>query len=725
MDNDTPAPSGQSENTSQSSATTSTETIYSVLSQLGHQLGIPVERGGFSADGLGSAASIDDPVEQLMIAGRHVGISVKEARLIDANQVFDIVTEDYPVILFNDDGTVVFFRLRIGRKLEGVRIPTNQTGMYSRRRLKRLLLNGGQWRMLVTKAELECVAFSSLSANGDGDETGAHHSANHAADAHHMTPAQRFMGMLNLERRDLWMVAIFALVGGVLSLGSPLAIESLVNVVSWGTYWQPLLVLSMVLLTCLGLSGVMSILQAVVTEIIQRRQLVRIVGDLAHRFPRANQEALQGVYPRELANRVFDIMTIQKATSVLLMDGVSLTLTTILGLLLLAFYHPFLLGFDLVLLLTMSVVMIVLGRGGVRTAIDESITKYKIAHWLQDVIALPSAFKINGGEGYAIDRANRLATDYLIARKSQFRVLLRQVVFSVGLQVVASTVLLGLGGWLVIKGQLTLGQLVASELVVTVVVGAFAKAGKSLEKFYDLMAGIDKVGHLLDVPIDRRREAVTRPTGAVSVCWDELTLIAGAQSIEIPATEIQAGSQVAVVGDCPHGKSALMSVMAGLTQPHQGLVEVAGIDAMQAGPGGEGQVIGYAANIEIFHASLRQNVALGRNQVGRDRIRRVLQDIGLWDGILRLPDGVESILQTGGYPLTKTQASLLMVARAIVSEPAVVLIDGLLDSLGDERRQRVWEAIGGDDKPWTLIIATNRQDVAKLCREQVTVRVKS
>ncbi len=83
---------------------------------------------------------------------------------------------------------------------------------------------------------------------------------------------------------------------------------------------------------------------------------------------------------------------------------------------------------------------------------------------------------------------------------------IRQVVFAVGLQVVASTALLALGGWLVIDGQLTLGQLVASELVVTVVVGAFAKAGKSLEKFYDLMAGIDKVGHLLDIPTDPRHE---------------------------------------------------------------------------------------------------------------------------------------------------------------------------------------------------------------------------
>ena len=699
-----------------SSISISENTVYLVLSQLGHRLNVPVERSGLSVDGFDERQSTDDPLERLMIAGRHVGISIKPAKLIDASQVFDLVDEGYPVLLTSGDGSFHLLKTRSGRELDAQILPSNQTTSYSRRRLNRLIKDGGSWQMLVTKQELECESMTSASSHSGGD---------HDHDDHHMSPLQRFMGLLNLDRRDVWMVALFALVGGVLSLATPLAIESLVNVVSWGTYWQPLLVLSMILLTCLGLSGVMKVLQTVVTEIIQRRQLVRIVGDLSHRFPRANQQALNGQYPRELANRVFDIMTIQKATSVLLMDGISLALTTMLGLLLLAVYHPFLLGFDLILMLTMIIVLIVLGRGGIRTAINESITKYRIAHWLQDVIALPTAFKVNGGEDYAADHANRLATDYLLARKSQFRVILRQVIFAVGLQVVAPTVLLGLGGWLVITGQLTLGQLVASELVVTVVVGAFAKAGKSLEKFYDLMAGIDKVGHLLDVPIDDRREAVSLPDGPGSVRWDNLTLVAGSQSIEIPAADLEPGSQVAIVGDCPHGKSALLRVLAGLAKPKSGLAEIAGADAMQAGPSGAGQIVGYAGEIEIFHASLRQNIALGRNTVGRDRIRRILQEIGLWNGVLRLPDGVESKLQTGGYPLTKTQASLVMIARAIASEPSVVLIDGLLDPLGDEPRKRVWETIGGEDKPWTLIVSTNREDVAELCREKVTVRVKS
>ena len=141
---------------------------------------------------------------------------------------------------------------------------------------------------------------------------------------------------------------------------------------------------------------------------MQRRMFVRIVGDLAHRFPMAEPAALESEHPSELANRYFDIMTIQKATASMLLDGISIVLQATIGLILLAFYHPFLLGFDIILLLLMTVVTYILGRGGIKSAIAESKVKYELAHWLQDVISFPTAFRLHGGSGYAIERANRL-----------------------------------------------------------------------------------------------------------------------------------------------------------------------------------------------------------------------------------------------------------------------------------------------------------------------------
>jgi putative ABC transport system ATP-binding protein len=538
----------------------------------------------------------------------------------------------------------------------------------------------------------------------------------------HFSPVERFISLLQLDRGDIARVTIFALVAGILNLAIPLAVESLINVVSWGTTFQPLIVLALMLLTCLGFAGMLNVLQNVLVELIQRRQFVRIVSDLAHRFPRAKQESLQSEYPRELANRVFDIMTIQKASAILLLDGISILLTTILGLLLLAFYHPFLLGLDVVLVLAMTGFTWILGYGGVRTAIDESITKYKVIHWLQDVIASPAAFKTGGGEDYAIRRANDLTIGYIVARRYQFRVVLRQVVFAIVLQAIASSAVLGLGGWLVINGELTLGQLVATELVITVVVGAFAKLGKSLEKFYDLMGGIDKVGHLLDLETEVRQSVANWPAGPAGVQWDDLEFRGIASNSNVAASTIQAGDRVAIVGDDVTGREVLARTLAGLSRPTYGHVEVAGMDAFMAANGGNGKWIGYAGENDLFHGSLLDNVQLGRDEIDASCVQDALTRVQLSDILLKLPQGLDTPLQTAGYPLTRIQSRQLVLARAIVSKPSLLIIDGLLDELSTTDRLALWQALTGSEHSWTIVVNTNREDVAKLCNSQISVR---
>ncbi len=706
----------ESERTSEAVAPIGEERAFQALLSIGAGLNLPIERASLDLSDVPVSDVNVDEMALLMAGARQVGITLKEIELAKSSELFDLILDGYPVMLAAADGTLWVFETTSAKQIEVSRIGKKvERTLLSRRHLRLLVKRESEGRLFVAKKELECDSLSAASGHIGHGQHGGH-------DSDHVSPLRRFLSLLNMDRRDVWTIALFALVAGILGLATPLAVESLVNVVSWGTYLQPLIVLGLMLFACLGLAGFMRILQTVVVEMIQRRQLVRIVGDLAHRFPRANRQSLVGEYPRELANRVFDIMTIQKATAVLLLDGVSIVLTTVLGMLLLAFYHPFLLGFDIVLLIAMISITWLLGRGGIRTAIDESIMKYNIAHWLQDVIASPAVFKINGGEMLAVDRANRLVSEYIQARQKQFRVVIRQVTFAIGLQVFASTAVLALGGWLVIDGQLTLGQLVASELVVTVVVGAFAKAGKSLEKFYDLMAGVDKVGHLLDIPVDPRHELGELPSGPVEVSWTDLSFPGLASSSKIAATTIDAGSRVAIFGDDVEGRTRLARALAGLTSPAQGSAQVAGFDAEQAAQTSSGRLVAYAGGHDVFHATLQENVDLGRSAIGQSRIREVLEQVGLAPTVLRLPDGLQTMLQTDGYPLSRPQIVLLMLARAIAARPSLLIVDGLLDELGSEIRDQVWQSLSTAEAPWTLVVVTNREDVAMLCDTQVAVR---
>lgn len=693
-------------------AETPTEsTILKLLVQIGLTFEISVEQSTILDPEESADAFPADPLGGFIASAKQSGIFIQETKFEKVSEAIGFVEEGYPVIIAQRDGKFIVIDSMSGKHFETTTISDQvKQQTISKRTLTKWIMNDSEKRFFVAKKELECDSLSAA-------HTDSHH--DHPSEA--ISPTRRFIALLALERRDIWTVFLFAFVAGILTLATPLAVESLVNVVSWGTYLQPLLALGLILLTCLGIAGVLRVLQTVVVEMIQRRQFVRIVSDLSHRFPRANQDALKGKFPREFANRVFDIMTIQKSTAVLLLDGVSIVLTTILGSILLAFYHPFLLGFDIALLISMISITWVLGRGGIRTAIQESKIKYKVAHWLQDVLACPSVFKTGGGELLAVQRANMLTAEYLSARQRQFRVVLRQVAFAICLQVIASTALLVLGGWLVIDGQLTLGQLVASELVVTIVVGAFAKAGKSLEKFYDLMAGMDKVGQLIDIPTDPRSETGKLPDGPISVQWSDLVFSRKQSTSKIPAKTIQAGSTVAILGNDLDGKSDLARVVAGLSKPSQGYVQVGAYDSFLAAGGRQTPIVGYAGDREIFKGTLSENIDLGRSGIGPSHVREALSEVGLAEAILRLPDALQTPLQTDGYPLTDSQVTQLLIARAIVTKPKAIVINGLLDELTPQVRAKLWVYLSQADAPWTLLIFTDHKEIADLCDERIEI----
>ncbi|MFP5501064.1 MAG: ABC transporter ATP-binding protein, partial [Candidatus Sericytochromatia bacterium] len=316
------------------------------------------------------------------------------------------------------------------------------------------------------------------------------------------SPQARLFALLRAERQDLWVLVVYGLVIGLLTLVVPFAVQALVNTAGFGTLIQPLLVLAGLVFVGLGFSAAVQAVQAHVIEMVQRRLFVRTALDLAGRFPRVRQEAFDQYHGPELVNRFFDVLTVQKSANILLLDGLSIIIQAVIGLSLVALYHPALLVYSVLVALSLLAIVRVLGTRGVRTAVDESKAKYAVAAWLEEVARHPVTFKSAGGPVLALDRVDALLERYLDYRDQHFQVVFRQFLGILLLYMLASSVLLGLGGWLVILQQLSLGQLVAAEFIVTVIVGGFAKFGKQLETFYDLLAAVDKLGELTDLPLE-------------------------------------------------------------------------------------------------------------------------------------------------------------------------------------------------------------------------------
>lgn len=543
---------------------------------------------------------------------------------------------------------------------------------------------------------------------------------------HSVHPVLRLRQWLHMESEDAWVVVIYTLATGLISLVVPIAVQAVVNTIAFGTLLQPLAVLTIMVFVALLAVAWLNGYRQYVVEMIQRRIFVRLAGDVADKLVRVEPKAFDRYHGPELVNRFLEVVTVQKAGATLLLDGLTVAVQTLIGMILLAVYHPFLLAFDVVLAISLFVVLVPMGSGAIPTAVKESKAKYDLLAWLEELARHQVAVKSRAGLALAMARTNDLVKDYLKYRTMHFRVLIRQIVGSFVLQALASAALLGVGGWLVIDRQMTLGQLVAAELVVALVTSSITKFGKHLELFYDLMASLDKLGYLTDLPKEREDgEALPRQLRPASIRLAAATLTASNSFplLRDVTLEAEAGARIGLVGSTGSGKSTLLDVLYALRLPSRGRVEIDGRDYRELRLDDLRDQIALVREPQIFEGTVLDNLRLGREELSTERAREALEEVGLLEHVLRLAGGIHTRLSTGGAPLSAGQAIQLELARALAHEPRVLVLDECLDWLEDlPERSRLLDLVFGRRERWTVIVASHNEEILKRCDRVYEIR---
>ncbi|MGB5813117.1 MAG: ABC transporter ATP-binding protein [Polyangiales bacterium] len=512
----------------------------------------------------------------------------------------------------------------------------------------------------------------------------------------HPSPLRRTRLLLALERPDIIVVVIYGVALGLLSLAVPIAVQSLVNTVAFGSLIQPLVVLAVLLAVALTGAAILRALQVRIAEMLQRRLFVRLVTEIGGRLPRARAQALEAANGPELLNRFFDVFTTQKSVASLLLGGVDALLIAIVGMVVLAFYHPALLAFDIVLIIGAVIVLIPLGRGGTRTSVAESQSKYAVAGWLEEIARHPLSFKLAGAERFAQQRVEALAKNYLDKRDSHFRIVFRQLVGALTIEVVASVALLAMGGFLVIERELSIGQLVAAELIVTAVVASIAKLGGKVEIFYDLVAAVDELGEILDLPMEREDGDDPPPDAESRGLLELRSLPLDLGDDGEPVTlsmRVRPGERIAVHGARERVTSQIADTVFGLCAPRSGVVEVDGHDVRDLSLKELRARVAIVRHTEVLPCTIAENLHAGNAELPAEEAWAVLRRVGLEADIKKLPDGLRTVVAMGGAPLTRAQAIGMTIARALAVGPSVLVLDRTLDQLDPVERARVVDCL--------------------------------
>lgn len=608
----------------------------------------------FGSDLLGrfEPTSGEDPLSELGRAAAAAGLHVSRFSA-PLSVALRATAGDRPLFTVDSEGHPVGLTRRLGRRV-------------------RLERPGGEARWVELGALAEILGFPE-----DAEHEWLAPEEIAAPQEREPSPWRQVVGLLRPDAKDVAVIAVYAAGVGVLSLALPVAVQVLVNTVAFGTVMQPIVVLSLLLGAGLLFAAAMWALQMWVVEIVQRRLFVRLVSTLADRLPRVHVRAFERVHGPELVNRFFDVFTAQKAVASLLLGGIEATLTVLVGLVMLALYHPLLLLFGVLLIAGIAVIAL-LGRGASRTTIEESRCKYAVAGWLEEMARHLFALKLAGGGEFARRRLDDLAGDWLDARHAHFRIVFRQILATLGLRVVASVALLGVGGWLVIERELTLGQLVAAELIVSAVVGALLKLANKLDPAYDLVAAADKLGVLFSLPVERQGGERLRAAGAVSVRLDGVASHNG--TLRGVNVEVPAGGRLWVKGS-GRARQTFTELLFGMREPAEGVVFIGGKDCRDLDLGSLRARVAVVRDAETLPGTVADNLRASGRRLSSDEIWELLDRVGLGARVRALPDGIATELLPNAAPLSYDEALRLTLARALATKPSLLVLDGVLGPL--------------------------------------------
>ena len=317
-----------------------------------------------------------------------------------------------------------------------------------------------------------------------------------------MTAWHRLLQLLVLDKRDVFQILYYAIFAGLLSLSLPLGVQAIINLIQGAQVSTSWIILVILVIMGVGFQGALQLMQLRIIENIQQKILPELHSNSLIVFQKMKIVELRNFYPPELANRFFDTLTVQKGVSKLLIDFPAALLQIMFGLLLLSFYHPFFIAYGVLLVLLFYIIFRFTVTKGLDTSLKESKHKYKVAHWIQEVARCIVSFKLSGNKNHVMQKNDLLVTDYLQARESHFRILVLQFIQMIGFKILVTGGLLLIGGLLVLDQQMNIGQFVAAEIIILLIIASVEKLIYGLESFYDVLTSLEKLGQVVDKSIE-------------------------------------------------------------------------------------------------------------------------------------------------------------------------------------------------------------------------------
>lgn len=541
-----------------------------------------------------------------------------------------------------------------------------------------------------------------------------------------MTPLKRFYNLLELDKKDVYQIFFYAIFAGLISLSLPLGIQAIINFIQSGRVSASWIVLIILVIFGVALVGILSLMQLRITENLQQKIFVRASFEFAARLPKIKMDQLYNSYPPELANRFFDTMTIQKGTSKLLTDFSAALLQIAFGVILLSLYHPYFIIFGVLLFFLLYFIFRFSFKSGLETSLKESKFKYKVAGWLQELARNNYSFKNDLHYNFGLQKNNNIAAAYLNYREKHFNVIQRQFTQLIIFKILITGGLLSIGGFLVLSEQMNIGQFVAAEIIILLVITSVEKIIIGLETFYDVLTSIEKIGQVTDMELEEDTAFSSDTCYAnISLEIENLTFKFPDSNKEILSDlslKIEQGEKIAIEGPNGSGKTTLIRILSGLLQPTSGTFYINDdtyrkINLKQY----RSQIGGIIHGETPFEGTLLENITFNDNSITTENLKWAIEGVQLSSFVKTLPKGLETRIFPEGKQLSSSDTEKVLLARSIIHKPKILFYEDPTDMMDIKIANEIIDFLTSEKNNWTIIVSSKNPYWKTKCSRIITM----
>lgn len=545
-----------------------------------------------------------------------------------------------------------------------------------------------------------------------------------------LKPLERFWLLIKPDKKEIRNIYVYAFFYGLVNLSIPVGVQAIINLIQGGQISTSWAILVFFVILGIIIMGILQINQLKISENLQQKIFTRAAFEFAYRIPRIKLEALYKHYAPELMNRFFDIVSIQKGLSKILIDFSTASIQTVFGLLLLSLYHPFFIIFSLILIALVYTIFKLTSKRGLETSLKESKKKYNVAHWLEELARTSVSFKLAGVTDLPMHRTDKEVDGYIRQRESHFKVLVNQYTLMIAFKVLVASGLLIIGSILVMEQQMNIGQFVAAEIIILLIIGSVEKLILSLETIYDVLASLEKIGQISDLELEESTgvniKTALEGDNGLSVEMnhidfsypDQKHLLFNDLSLKLAPNE-----RISLMGSSDSGKTTLLYLLAGLYKVNKGSIIYNGLTFGNLNPNCLRSYIGDCLMDELlFEGTIFENITMGRERATFQNVKWAVENLGLTDFINTLPNGYDTVIKTQGKGFSKGIVDKIILARSIADRPKLLLVKDEFTSLVGEEREKVMKFLTDKNNNWTLIIATREESLTKLTDRTLVVK---